>query len=71
MGMLVVPMIVGAIISNTLASNAVKEVAEIKSAMYSEYLFIGLAIVAVAVSLILSNLSNKNPHMRLDIPNKK
>jgi MFS family permease len=63
MGMLVVPIFVGKIIENTSD--------EIVAAVRAEYLFIGLAVVAVIVSFILSRSSDNNPHLRLDVPNKE
>lgn len=59
MGMLLVPMIVGYIIAKTA------------DAVNAEYLFIFLSLVAIGVSIILSNLSAKNPELKLDEPNKK
>ena len=63
MGMLVVPIFVGKIIEKTPD--------EIVAAVRAEYLFIGLAVVAVIVSFILSRSSDNNPHLRLDVPNKE
>ena len=63
MGMLVVPIFVGKIIEKTTD--------ETVAAVRAEYLFIGLALVAVSVSFILSRSSDKNPHLRLDVPNKE
>lgn len=37
----------------------------------AEYIFIGLGIVAVIVSLLLKASSKKNPQLELDLPNKK
>lgn len=71
MGMLVVPIFVGIIIDRTSKAIADPHLAGVKSAMHAEYLFIFLAVVAVAVSLILKRSSDKHPELKLDIPNKK
>ena len=71
MGMLVVPIIVGIIMSKTVASIADTKVAEYQSALNAEYFFILLSLVAIAVSFILSRSSDKNPDLKLDVPNKK
>lgn len=63
MGMLVVPIFVGRIIKNNAAN-------ELLAAAKAEYLFIGLALVAITVSIILSRSSDKNPQLKLDVPNK-
>ena len=44
---------------------------EITAAVRAEYIFIGLGIVAVIVSLLLKASSKKNPQLELDLPNKK
>ncbi|NLA15976.1 MAG: major facilitator superfamily domain-containing protein 1 [Bacteroidales bacterium] len=61
MGMLLVPIFVGRIIENNKG---------VKGAVYSEILFIGLALVAIAVSVILSHSSDSHPELKLDTPNK-
>jgi MFS family permease len=67
MGMLVVPIFVGLIIDSTA-----KRIADPRqAAVNAEYLFIFLAIVAVAVALILKRSSDANPQLKLDVPNKK
>ena len=63
MGMLLVPIFVGKIIEKNIDD-------QIRAAVQAEYLFIGLALVAIAVSLILSRSSDSNPHLQLDVPNK-
>lgn len=70
MGLLAVPMVVGFIIQNTRASISDVAAADLKSAVNAEIFFIGLAVVAIGVALILSRLSDKNPHLKLDVPNK-
>ncbi|MEF9986375.1 MAG: MFS transporter [Bacteroidales bacterium] len=71
MGMLLVPIAVGYIIETTRASISDPVVSDLKSAVNAEYLFIGLAVVAIVVAYILGKLSDKNPHMELDVPNKR
>ena len=44
---------------------------ELAGAVNAEYIFIGLGIVAVVVSLLLAASSRKNPQLELDLPNKK
>ena len=61
MGMLLVPIFVGKIIQHNKG---------IAGAVYSEVLFIGLAVVAIVVSFMLSRSSENNPHLELDVPNK-
>lgn len=61
MGMLLVPIFVGRIIQNNKG---------VTGAVYSEILFIGLAVVAIVVSFMLSRSSENNPHLELDVPNK-
>lgn len=63
MGMLLVPIVVGQIIERNIDD-------EIRAAVQAEYLFIGLALVAIAVSFILSRSSDRHPHLQLDVPNK-
>ncbi|HBG52615.1 MAG TPA: hypothetical protein DDW70_00140, partial [Rikenellaceae bacterium] len=63
MGMLLVPIFVGQIIEKNIDD-------QIRAAVQAEYLFIGLALVAIGVSLVLSRSADKNPHLKLDDPNK-
>ena len=63
MGMLLVPIFVGQIIERNIDD-------EIRAAVHSEYLFIGLSLIAIAVSFILARSSDKNPGLQLDVPNK-
>jgi MFS family permease len=63
MGMLLVPIFVGQIIERNIDD-------EIRAAVHSEYLFIGLSLIAIAVSFILARSSDKHPGLRLDVPNK-
>ena len=58
MGLMIVPVIVGKIVEKTT------------SPVDAEYLFIGLAIVAIIISLLLARSSDKNPQLELDKPNK-
>ncbi len=71
MGMLLVPIVIGLIISRTTESVADPVEAGIRSAVNAEYFFILLSLIAIAVSFILGRSSDKNPHLQLDVPNKR
>lgn len=68
MGMLLVPVFVGGIFKKASADGGVNEAS---AAVSAEYIFIGLAIIAITVSLMLRVSSAKNPSLELDLPNKK
>jgi MFS family permease len=70
MGMLIVPIVVGIIITKTNESFPIAEEASLQSAINAEYFFIALSLVAIAVAVILGKSSDKNPHLALDVPNK-
>lgn len=70
MGMLIVPIVVGVIITKTNESFPVAEEASLQSAINAEYFFIALSLVAIAVAVILGKSSDKNPQLALDVPNK-
>jgi predicted Na+-dependent transporter len=70
MGMLLVPIFVGKIIENTSAKVIEGVDSSVKAAVNAEYLFIGLAVVAITVSIILNRSSKNNPQLGLDVPNK-
>lgn len=70
MGMLIVPIVVGIIITKTNESFPVAEEASLQSAINAEYFFIALSLVAIAVAVILGKSSDKNPQLELDVPNK-
>lgn len=70
MGMLIVPIVVGIIITKTNESFPVAEEASLQSAINAEYFFIALSLVAIAVAVILGKSSDKNPQLALDVPNK-
>lgn len=63
MGMLLVPIFVGKIIQN-------KNITEVQAAVNAEYLFMGLAVVAIGIALWLVRSSKQNPQLKLDVPNK-
>lgn len=63
MGMLLVPIFVGKIIQNNAAN-------ELMAAVKAEYLFIALAVIAITISVVLHRSSNRNPQLKLDVPNK-
>lgn len=72
MGMLVVPIFVGAIFNHYLGDTQNITIdQEIKAAVMAEYIFVALGILAVCISLILALSSTKNPQLELDVPNKK
>ncbi|MBR5610009.1 MAG: MFS transporter [Bacteroidales bacterium] len=62
MGMLLVPIFVGGILERNSG---------VEAAVKAEYIFIGLGIVAITVSLLLFFSSKKNPQLQLDEPNRK
>ncbi|MHC1780568.1 MAG: MFS transporter [Bacteroidales bacterium] len=70
MGMLIVPIVVGIIITKTTESIKVAEEASLQSAINAEYFFIALSLIAIAVAVILGKSSDKNPDLALDVPNK-
>lgn len=63
MGMLLVPIFVGRIMSNTPD--------EVTASVHSEFIFIGLGIVAITVAIILFFNSKKHPELRIDRPSKE
>lgn len=74
MGMLVVPIFVGLIFNKYITADegdAMRIAQEQTAAVGAEYIFIGLGIVAVVVSLLFAASSKKNPQLELDLPNKK
>ena len=74
MGMLIVPIFVGLIFNKYITADegdAMRIAQEQTAAVGAEYIFIGLGIVAVVVSLLFAASSKKNPQLELDLPNKK
>ena len=74
MGMLIVPIFVGLIFNKYITADegdAMRITQEQVAAVGAEYIFIGLGIVAVVVSLLFAASSKKNPQLELDMPNKK
>ncbi len=74
MGMLIVPIFVGLIFNKYITADegdAMRIAQEQTAAVGAEYIFIGLGIVAVVVSLLFAASSKKNPQLELDMPNKK
>ena len=63
MGLLLVPIFVGGIFK--------RQSSDVTAAVHAEFIFIGLAIVAIAVALLLKNSSRLHPELELDEPNKK
>ena len=70
MGMLLVPIFVGSVLKKYIMETG-NHIQEVTAAVRAEYIFIGLGIVAVFVSLLLAASSKKNPQLELDLPNKK
>lgn len=64
MGMLLVPIFVGKIMSNGAYQDVQKSV-------HSEYIFICLGIVAITVAILLKFNSKKHPELRIDRPSKE
>ncbi|MDD2425991.1 MAG: MFS transporter [Bacteroidales bacterium] len=71
MGMLIVPVLVGLIITGTIEAVHDPSEAALKSAVNAQYFFILLSIIAIAVAWILMKSSDRNPGLMLDVPNKK
>ncbi|MDD2594909.1 MAG: MFS transporter [Bacteroidales bacterium] len=70
MGMLLVPIFVGGIFKKYVLE-AGNHTQEINAAVSAEYIFIGLGIVAIVVSILLARSSKRNPQLGIDLPNKK
>ena len=64
LGMLTVPIFAGRILGNEQLDKVVRSV-------HAEYIFIGLGVVAISVSLLLKISAKKNPPLALDEPNLK
>ena len=64
LGMLTVPSFAGRILGNEQLDKVVRSV-------HAEYIFIGLGVVAISVSLLLKISAKKNPQLALDEPNLK
>ena len=70
LGMWAVPIYVGRIFTRTI-TQAGNHVQEVQAAIYAEYIFILLGVVAVAVALMLYFSSKRNPLLKLDEPAQK
>ena len=69
MGMLLVPIFVGGILKKYIIdANNISQ--QVSAAVHAEYLFVGLGVVAVTVSILLAKSSKQNPQLHLDDPNK-
>ena len=64
LGMLTVPIFAGPILGN-------EELDKVVRSVHAEYIFIGLGVVAISVSLLLKISAKKNPQLALDEPNLK
>ena len=62
MGMLLVPVAVGFIFRNTVSGKL--------AALHSEYVFLALCVLAIAVSLLYARSSDRNPDLGLDRANR-
>ncbi len=74
MGMMLVPICVGSIMSNTITAEFGSETykaQELTAAVYSEYLFVSLGVVAIAVAVCLFFNSKKHPELKMDRPSKE
>lgn len=64
MGMLLVPIFVGRIMSNDV-------LVETQKSVHSEFIFIGLGVVAITVAILLKFSSKKHPELKMDRPSKE
>ena len=64
MGMLLVPIFVGRIMSNDALD-------EVKKSVHSEFIFITLGVIAITVAVLLKFNSKKHPELKLDRPSKE
>ncbi len=70
MGMLLVPVFVGRIFKD-MVTVAGDRLQEMNAAVHAEFIFIGLGIAAVAVSVALIYSSRRHPELGIDQPNRK
>ena len=65
MGMMIVPIFIGRIFKNVISVDG--DIAqEISAALYAEYVFIGLGVVAIITALLLRRSSRRMPELGLD-----
>lgn len=64
MGMLLVPVIVGAIMKKNTGD-------DVRAAVHSEYIFVSLGVVAITVAVLLFFNSKKHPELKIDRPSKE
>lgn len=64
MGMLLVPIIVGAIMKQNTGN-------DVRAAVHSEYIFVSLGVVAITVAVLLFFNSKKHPELKIDRPSKE
>jgi hypothetical protein len=62
--MLSVPIVIGKILKTT------DDTTDISRVMNAEYVFIGLACIAIVIAFILKKSSDNHPELKLDKPNK-
>ena len=70
LGMWAVPIYIGRIFTRTITQTG-NHAQEVQAAIYAEYIFILLGVVAVAVALMLYFSSKRNPLLKLDEPAQK
>ncbi|MBR6423541.1 MAG: MFS transporter [Bacteroidales bacterium] len=64
MGMMLVPIIVGSIMTKNAGD-------DIRAAVHSEYVFVSLGVVAICVAVCLFFNSKKHPELKIDRPSKE
>ena len=76
MGMLLVPIFVGRIMKNYADKKAgvdetTADILDKAAAVHSEFIFVGLGIVAITVAVLLFFNSKKHPELKIDRPSKE
>jgi len=74
MGMLLVPIFVGGIMKNNITlkpGDAQYHIQEVTAAVHSEFIFIGLGVVAITVAILLLFNSKKHPELKIDRPSRE
>jgi MFS family permease len=65
-GMLLIPIVIGKVLKVTDET----DMTDISRVMNAEYIFIGLACIAIGVAFLLKKSSDNHPELKLDEPNK-
>ena len=72
MGMMLVPIFVGMIFRNQASSIGTPDaISEQAAAVQAEYIFLGLGILAILISLVFARISASHPELELDKPADK